>query len=91
MLWFFSNFSQAFGSSVQLDVYEKADRIGGRMRVLELNGEEMEAGGAVVHDSNKYMKYFTKEMGELQFIRTPRCHTTYKSNNINFTRSLNLM
>ena len=38
------------------------------MRTIELNGNEVEAGGTVIHDSNKYMAYFTKEMGMIMTI-----------------------
>ena len=51
------------GTSAQIDVYEKTDRIGGRLDVITLNGQTIESGGTIIHSSNKYMVEFTKEMG----------------------------
>jgi len=54
---------RTFGSSLIIDAFEKSDKIGGRMRVIDYNGSEVEAGGTIIHDSNKYMVEFVKHLG----------------------------
>lgn len=54
---------KSLGPSAQIDVYEKSDRIGGRLEIVTLNKQSIEAGGTIIHDSNKYMVDFTKELG----------------------------
>ncbi|XP_066933721.1 prenylcysteine oxidase 1-like [Clytia hemisphaerica] len=52
-----------YGDSIHIDVFEKTDRMGGRLLSAHLNGESFETGGTIIHSSNKYMAEFTKEMG----------------------------
>eukprot|EP00111_Clytia_hemisphaerica_P007348 TCONS_00021380-protein len=51
-----------YGDSLHIDVFEKTDRMGGRLLSAHLNGESFETGGTIIHSSNKYMAEFTKEM-----------------------------
>ncbi|XP_028921879.1 prenylcysteine oxidase 1 [Ornithorhynchus anatinus] len=53
---------QKFGKDVQIDVFEKGD-VGGRLATLEMEGQEYEAGGSVIHPLNLHMKRFVKELG----------------------------
>lgn len=50
------------GRDASIDVFEKATKVGGRIAVVEIENNMFEAGGAVIHDSNKYMTEFC-EMG----------------------------
>ena len=60
---------KSFGSSVEIDAYERESQVGGRMRTVELNGNEVEAGGTIIQDSNKYMLYFINELGKIWNIK----------------------
>ncbi|XP_018409913.1 PREDICTED: prenylcysteine oxidase 1 [Nanorana parkeri] len=53
---------QKFGKDVQIDIYEKGD-VGGRLATIEMEGNQYEAGGAVIHPLNLHMKMFVKELG----------------------------
>ncbi|XP_077161358.1 prenylcysteine oxidase 1 [Paroedura picta] len=53
---------QRFGKDVQIDVFERGD-VGGRLATVNLEGEDYEAGGAVIHLLNLHMKHFVKELG----------------------------
>ena len=54
---------QGLGPNVTIDVFEKGNRVGGRMAVVEIGGNSFEAGASVIHESNKYMQEFTKLSG----------------------------
>ena len=56
---------KSLGEDTTIDVFEKADKVGGRMAVVEMDGEAFEAGASIVHDSNKYIKEFC-DMGGKQ-------------------------
>lgn len=60
---------KSFGSSVEIDAYERESQVGGRMRTVELNGNEVEAGGTIIQDSNKYMLYFINKLGKIWNIK----------------------
>nr|DBA32055.1 TPA: hypothetical protein GDO54_007805 [Pyxicephalus adspersus] len=53
---------QKFGKDVQIDVYEKGE-VGGRLATIEIEGNQYEAGGSVIHPLNLHMKAFVKELG----------------------------
>ena len=55
---------KAFGSSVQIDVFEKTNKIGGRTRVIEMGRNTFEAGASIIHDSNRYLLDFCTEYGK---------------------------
>ena len=50
------------GDKLELHVFEKK-AVGGRTTVIELDGHEYEAGGAVMHVSNKYLADFAQQFG----------------------------
>ena len=54
---------KGLGARVDIDVYEQHDDIGGRMAVVEMDGQIFEAGGSVVHESNKYLTQFCEISG----------------------------
>nr|XP_056716074.1 prenylcysteine oxidase 1 [Euleptes europaea] len=53
---------QKFGKDVQIDVFERG-AVGGRLATINLEGEDYEAGGSVIHPLNLHMKHFVKELG----------------------------
>ncbi|XP_048369091.1 prenylcysteine oxidase 1 isoform X2 [Sphaerodactylus townsendi] len=53
---------QKFGKDVPIDVYERGV-VGGRLATVNLEGEDYEAGGSVIHPLNLHMKHFVKELG----------------------------
>ena len=54
---------QLFGKDAQLDLFE-ADQIGGRLAVINIDGNNYEAGGSIIHPKNKYMVDFAKQFGK---------------------------
>ncbi|KAM8973008.1 prenylcysteine oxidase 1-like isoform 1-T1 [Pelodytes ibericus] len=53
---------QQFGAQVQIDVYE-ADRVGGRLATLTVNGQQYESGSPSIHSLNLHMQDFVKILG----------------------------
>ena len=54
---------KGLGAKVDIDVYEQHGEIGGRMAVVEMDGKTFEAGGSVIHESNKYLTQFCELSG----------------------------
>ena len=52
------------GDAVDIHVFNDDPVAGGRCAVIELEGNTYEAGGAVIHDSNKYLVGFREKFGE---------------------------
>ena len=52
------------GPKTQIHVYEKSNKIGGRLAVAEFGGHSFEAGGSIIHSSNQYMARFINELGK---------------------------
>ncbi|CAF0905060.1 unnamed protein product [Rotaria sordida] len=48
--------------SVAITIYE-SDQVGGRLKNVDIDGNEYEAGGSIIHEKNLYMKRFTDELG----------------------------
>jgi protoporphyrinogen oxidase len=44
-------------------VFEKSDRVGGRLATVEFENRSYELGGSILHPSNLYMKAFMKILG----------------------------
>lgn len=42
----------------------EAEKVGGRLALIKLNGQDYEAGGAIIHPKNAYMVNFTQQFGE---------------------------
>ena len=53
-----------FGSRASIDVFEKTNRVGGRLATVEIEGQFYEAGGSIIHPDNKYMSSFVKDLGK---------------------------
>ncbi|XP_076451086.1 prenylcysteine oxidase 1-like [Babylonia areolata] len=53
---------QAFGDKLQVDIFE-GERVGGRLAVINIDGQEYEAGGSIIHPRNQYMVNFTQSFG----------------------------
>jgi len=49
---------QALGERVALTVYERDVRPGGRLATIEVGGTPVEAGGTIIHETNRYMANF---------------------------------
>lgn len=50
-------------SPLQLSIFEAKDRVGGRMAVVELDGDTFEAGGSVIHPKNLHSARFVELLG----------------------------
>ncbi|XP_062065590.1 prenylcysteine oxidase 1 [Lepus europaeus] len=53
---------QKFGKDVKIDVFERGE-VGGRLATLNVQDQEYEAGGSVIHPLNLHMKRFVKDLG----------------------------
>ncbi|XP_066495720.1 prenylcysteine oxidase 1-like [Tiliqua scincoides] len=53
---------QKFGRDVLIDVFERGE-VGGRLATLNVDGQDYEAGGDVIHPQNLHMKHFAKDLG----------------------------
>ena len=42
----------------------EGERVGGRLALINIDGQDYEAGGAIIHPKNQYMVNFTKQFGE---------------------------
>ncbi|CAL1682199.1 unnamed protein product [Lasius platythorax] len=54
--------TELFNGSLMIDLYE-AKTIGGRLATVNIDNNEIEAGGSVIHPKNMYMQKFVKLMG----------------------------
>ncbi|XP_023708450.1 prenylcysteine oxidase 1 isoform X2 [Cryptotermes secundus] len=69
-----------------IDLYE-ANKIGGRLSVVEVDGRDYEMGGSVIHPQNKYMVDFLKLLGlKKRQTRYSRCGL-YNGHEFVFTES----
>ncbi|MDP4106150.1 MAG: FAD-dependent oxidoreductase [Bacillota bacterium] len=48
---------------VETVVFEKEDRIGGRIRSIKIGEEEWETGGSIIHSENQYLSRIVDELG----------------------------
>lgn len=62
--------NEIFKEEAEIHVYE-GNKIGGRLATASLSdGNEYETGGSIIHQSNKYMSDFVRNLGNLRcFIR----------------------
>eukprot|EP00111_Clytia_hemisphaerica_P007350 TCONS_00021383-protein len=49
------------GDSIDIDVYEKDDRLGGRLNTLDVNGQTVECGGTYILKGHRYMVQFAED------------------------------
>ncbi|XP_017792422.1 PREDICTED: prenylcysteine oxidase 1-like [Habropoda laboriosa] len=54
--------TELFKNNLNIDLYE-ANTIGGRLATVQINNNEFEAGGSIIHSENKYMQEFVKLLG----------------------------
>ncbi|KAK2823721.1 hypothetical protein Q7C36_020321 [Tachysurus vachellii] len=53
---------QEFGPGVKIDVYE-AGTVGGRLATENIEGQDYETGGSIIHPLNLHMKHFVDRLG----------------------------
>jgi prenylcysteine oxidase/farnesylcysteine lyase len=53
---------QALGAGATSSVYERDDRLGGRLATLDVGGTPVEAGGTIIHETNRYMAGFVDRL-----------------------------
>jgi prenylcysteine oxidase/farnesylcysteine lyase len=53
---------RALGADVQLTVYERASVLGGRLATQDVAGTPIEAGGTIIHETNRYMAGFVDRL-----------------------------
>ncbi|MCP5041715.1 MAG: FAD-dependent oxidoreductase, partial [bacterium] len=49
---------QALGENATLTLYERDVQPGGRLATLDVGGTPVEAGGTIIHETNRYMADF---------------------------------
>lgn len=54
-------------NEICVDIYE-ANKVGGRLSEIEINGTKFDSGGSVIHSSNLYMKYFMEKLGKINLL-----------------------
>ena len=54
---------ELLGENAQISVFEKANRIGGRLATIDFAGDTFESGGSIIHPKNLYMKGFVELLG----------------------------
>ncbi|VDM33712.1 unnamed protein product [Hydatigera taeniaeformis] len=64
---------QFLEKAVSITVFEKSDRLGGRVRSTSVEGEDelFETGGAIYTSNNKYMNMFVNQFGLVAHRHTP--------------------
>jgi prenylcysteine oxidase/farnesylcysteine lyase len=53
---------QALGESATLTLYERDVLLGGRLATLDVGGTPVEAGGTIIHETNRYMAGFVDRL-----------------------------
>ena len=56
-------FRKLHGSSIDVDVFEKTDQCGGRLKTVDINGQKTEAGGTYILSSHRYTMEFFQQTG----------------------------
>ncbi|RLB47269.1 MAG: hypothetical protein DRH23_11000, partial [Deltaproteobacteria bacterium] len=54
---------QALGEGAALTVYERDAQLGGRLAILDVGGTQVESGGTIIHETNRYMAGFVDDLG----------------------------
>jgi prenylcysteine oxidase / farnesylcysteine lyase len=52
---------QSMGPRATIRVYEKSPRVGGRLATIDVDGTPIEAGGTIIHETNRIMAGFVDE------------------------------
>ncbi|MCP4040003.1 MAG: FAD-dependent oxidoreductase [bacterium] len=53
---------EALGEGASLTVYERDARLGGRLATIDVGGTPVEAGGTIIHETNRYMAGFVDRL-----------------------------
>jgi len=53
---------RALGEDASLTVYERDAGVGGRLATVEVGGTQVEAGGTIIHETNRYMAGFVDHL-----------------------------
>lgn len=79
--------TELFNNNLNIDLYE-AKTIGGRLATVQIDDNEFEAGGSVIHPQNKYMQEFVKLLGlEHRPSSTDQITSIWNGNEIVFEES----
>ncbi|MDJ0866106.1 MAG: FAD-dependent oxidoreductase [Myxococcota bacterium] len=54
---------RGLGAGAAITVYERDPRVGGRLATLDVGGTPVEAGGTIIHETNRYMAGFVNRLG----------------------------
>ncbi|XP_076248592.1 prenylcysteine oxidase 1 [Calliopsis andreniformis] len=78
--------TELFNNNLNIDLYE-AKTIGGRLATVEIDQNEFEAGGSIIHPQNKYMQEFAKLLGLEQRSSSDQRAGIWNGNEIVFEES----
>jgi prenylcysteine oxidase/farnesylcysteine lyase len=53
---------QALGERAALTVYERDAQLGGRLATLDVGGTQVESGGTIIHETNRYLASFVDQL-----------------------------
>ncbi len=53
---------QGLGERADITVYESDARVGGRLATVDVGGTPVEAGGTIIHETNRYMAGFVEQL-----------------------------
>lgn len=53
---------QALGDGAALNLYERGARLGGRLATIDIGGTPVEAGGTIIHETNRYLAGFVERL-----------------------------
>jgi prenylcysteine oxidase / farnesylcysteine lyase len=54
---------KSLGDNVEIAVYEKESRVGGRIQRINIGDEGFETGGSIIHSENQYLYHIVNELG----------------------------
>ena len=54
---------EALGGELELTVYERDAQLGGRLATIDVGGTPVEAGGTIIHETNRYLAGFVEQLG----------------------------
>jgi len=55
----------------EIDIYEKSNKIGGRVATIRFEDKDYEAGGSIIHERNRYAAQLLKKFGNFLNIFIP--------------------
>jgi prenylcysteine oxidase/farnesylcysteine lyase len=54
---------EALRDGIELMVYERDAQLGGRLATIDVGGTPVEAGGTIIHETNRYLAGFVERLG----------------------------